>query len=119
MAQSLSVTPFQGFLLVASSTQGDHPGLWGGTPLGFWGDSQRQFGQPKTGSLPTIVDAFKSAVTKRINRLRETPGAPVWQRNYWERIIRDDRELHTIRQYIGDNPARWYHDQRHPPGHRM
>jgi len=44
--------------------------------------SDRQFGQPKSGSLPTIVGAFKSAVTKRINRLRKMHGASVWQRNF-------------------------------------
>jgi putative transposase len=76
--------------------------------------SNRQFGHPQPGSLPTIVGAFKSAATKRINRMRGTPGAPVWQRNYWERIVRDEDEMNAIRQYITDNPARWHHDRSHP-----
>lgn len=76
------------------------------------------------GSLGVIVRSFKSAVTKRINELRRTPGAPVWQRNYYERIIRNDRELSRIRQYIADNPMKWDLDRDNPaavgtgaPGH--
>jgi len=63
------------------------------------------------GSLGAIVRAFKSAVTKRINVLRSTPGAPVWQRNYYEHIIRYGRPLNAIRRYILDNPLRWYLDR--------
>jgi len=55
-----------------------------------------QFGKPVSGSLPTIVRAFKSAVTKRINEIRQTPGIKLWQRNYWERIIRNKNELFRI-----------------------
>jgi hypothetical protein len=64
--------------------------------------------------LATIIRSFKSAATKRINALRDNPGAPVWQRNYYERVIRDDRELDGIRQYIGENPLRWEEDENHP-----
>ena len=64
-----------------------------------------QFGKPVTGSVPTIIRAFKSAVTKRINELRRTPGARLWQQNYWEHIIRKESELNEIRQYIQNNPA--------------
>ncbi len=72
------------------------------------------FGRPVAGSLPTIIRSFKSAAAKRINALRDNPGAPVWQRNYYERVIRDDRELNGIRQYIADNPAKWEQDENHP-----
>ncbi len=65
-----------------------------------------QFGCPVPGSIPTIVRSFKSAVTKRINECRGTPGHPVWQRNYYERIIRDEFALMCIRRYIIANPAR-------------
>lgn len=47
-----------------------------------------RFGKPVSGS-PTIVRAFKSADTKHINILRNTPGNKLWQRNYWEHIIRE------------------------------
>lgn len=67
-----------------------------------------------TGSLPSIVRAFKSAVTKRINQVRNTPGQPVWQRHYYEHIIRDDNGLNRIRQYIIDNPRQWHLDHYNP-----
>ncbi|HBY18700.1 MAG TPA: transposase [Candidatus Marinimicrobia bacterium] len=66
-----------------------------------------QFGKPVRGSIPTIIRSFKSAVTKQINEIRQTPGMPVWQRNYWEHIIRDEHELNRIRQYIRNNPMNW------------
>ncbi len=73
-----------------------------------------RFGKPVSGSLPTIVRAFKRAATKRINHLRGTPGLPVWQRNYYEHIIRDDAGLNRIREYIVYNPQRWHLDQYNP-----
>ncbi len=66
---------------------------------------------PKQKSIGAIVGSFKSAVTKRINEYRNTPGAPVWQRNYYEHIIRNEESLNRIRQYIADNPARWTFDR--------
>lgn len=59
-----------------------------------------------SGTLPTIIGSFKSAVTKRINRLRNTPGASLWQRSFYDRIIRDEKELDTFRAYIRANPLR-------------
>jgi len=69
---------------------------------------------PIPGSLGAIVGSFKSAVTKRINRHRHTPGGVVWQRNYYEHIIRTELALNAIRQYIRDNPLRWHLDQYNP-----
>ncbi len=69
---------------------------------------------PQPGSLGAIVGAFKSAATKRINVLRVSPGAKVWQRGYWEHIIRHDRALDRIREYIATNPARWALDPENP-----
>ena len=59
---------------------------------------------PSKRSLGAFVGGFKSAVTTRINQLRGTPGVPVWQRNYYEHIIRDEESLNRIREYIADNP---------------
>ena len=73
-----------------------------------------QFGKPVAGSLPTIVRAFKSAVTKCINEIRNTPGIPVWQRNYYEHIIRNDADYTRIAEYVADNPRRWAEDRLHP-----
>ncbi|MEO8588488.1 MAG: hypothetical protein ABI432_03895, partial [Flavobacteriales bacterium] len=52
-----------------------------------------------------------SAVSRMINRSRGTPGDPVWQRNYFERIIRDSAEHSRIAQYIAENPANWAIDE--------
>ncbi len=69
---------------------------------------------PPSGSLGAIVGSFKAATAKRINNMRGSPGAPVWQRNYYEHIIRDEGDLARIRQYIRDNPARWDEDEENP-----
>lgn len=69
---------------------------------------------PDAGSIGAIIGQFKSIVTKRINALRATPGAPVWQRNYYEHIIRDERALTAIRRYIAENPLRWHLDRYNP-----
>jgi REP element-mobilizing transposase RayT len=60
--------------------------------------------------LGGLIGAFKTVTTKRINEMRQTPGARVWQRNYWEHIIRDDVELDHIRFYITSNAANWTTD---------
>jgi len=65
-------------------------------------------------TLGAIVRGFKGAVTYRVNVLRGTPRIPVWQRNYYERVIRNDRELERIRTYIACNPARWAEDENNP-----
>lgn len=66
------------------------------------------------GSLGAIIGSFKSVTTRRMNRIRRTPGAAVWQRNYYERIVRSQRELERIREYIATNPARWALDRENP-----
>jgi REP element-mobilizing transposase RayT len=61
--------------------------------------------------LPETVRAFKSFSSRRINESRGSPGAPVWQRSFYEHIIRDEDELYRIRKYIVNNPIRWATDQ--------
>ncbi len=65
-------------------------------------------------SLGSFVAGFKSIVTRRVNRLRGRPGEPLWQRNYYERVIRDEEELNRAREYIRDNPLKWADDPYHP-----
>ena len=77
----------------------------------------------KAGSLGAIVQNLKSVSTRKINQFRKTPGSVVWQLNYYEHIVRDERELQAIRQYIADNPAAWEEDAENPerirrPGRR-
>jgi REP element-mobilizing transposase RayT len=66
---------------------------------------------PKSGSVSAIVGQFKSHSTRRINQLRGTPGAPVWKANFHEHIIRSERSLERIREYIDSNPTRWTEDR--------
>jgi len=69
---------------------------------------------PARGSLGAIVGNFKSVTARRINRIRHTPGAKIWQRNYYEHVIRNEKQLNRIRQYIADNPLRWELDIENP-----
>ena len=61
---------------------------------------------PQPASLGTVIGGLKSAVSRRVAAERLTSIRPLWQRNYFERVIRNEQELDAIRQYIVDNPAR-------------
>jgi REP-associated tyrosine transposase len=61
--------------------------------------------------LGRLIGAFKTVSTKHINQLRRTPGAIVWQRNFWERVVRDDVEMDRIRSYVRNNPDNWAADE--------
>jgi REP element-mobilizing transposase RayT len=65
------------------------------------------------GSLGAIVGNYKMLVTKRVKAMLKASGTDmkVWQRGYWERIIRNERELNATRQYIQDNPLRWHENR--------
>jgi putative transposase len=65
-------------------------------------------------SLSTLISGFKGSVTRRINADRIERGLSpvvVWQRNYYERIIRDEKELHETQRYIIENPLYWEQDE--------
>lgn len=63
--------------------------------------------------LGRLIGAFKTVSTKRVNELRSTPGAQLWQRNYHERVIRNSLSLHALRRYVANNPVLWdpFYDQ--------
>jgi REP element-mobilizing transposase RayT len=61
--------------------------------------------------LSEIIRAFKSFSARRINSLLNRSTTPLWQRNYYEHIIRDETDLARIREYIINNPARWEMDE--------
>jgi putative transposase len=69
-------------------------------------------------SLGAITGHFKSLTSRRINRMRHAPGARVWQRNYYEHVVRDDRDLERIRAYIAANPLHWAEDEENPDARR-
>ena len=62
------------------------------------------------GSLGAVLGQYKSIVTKHSQLLRSPPRRPIWQRNYYDHIIRSAASLEKIRQYIVENPARWVDD---------
>lgn len=64
--------------------------------------------------LGEIVRGFKTFSARRINHVRKMAGVPVWHRNYWEHIIRNDVALENIRAYIHNNPRAWSIDELHP-----
>ena len=72
------------------------------------------FGHPVPGSVATIIRSAKAASSRRINLLRGTPGAPVWQRGYFEHVIRSPLEFDRLRAYIETNPLRWELDRENP-----
>lgn len=59
------------------------------------------------GSLGAIVRAYKSTVARLVNFNRFSDGGPLWQRNYYERVVEDERDLERIRAYIRSNPINW------------
>ncbi len=66
-----------------------------------------------------IVGAWKSLTTNGYIDGVRTAGWPtfprrLWQRNYWEHIVRSDEALVNIREYITSNPADWENDVEHP-----
>jgi REP element-mobilizing transposase RayT len=65
-------------------------------------------------NLSAIIGFFKFHSTKRINEIRHTPGAKVWQRGFYDHVIRDDESLNRIRNYIFTNPSRWHLDRENP-----
>ncbi len=69
---------------------------------------------PKSGSIGAIIGQFKPKTVITINELRDTPSAPVWQRNYYEHVIRNESSLNSIRSYIQSNFFRWEGDQENP-----
>ena len=68
--------------------------------------------------LPTVLRSFKSAATRRVNHLNDTPGASLWQPSYHARIVKTQPALEAFRQYIRDNPGSWLSDPLNPNGDR-
>lgn len=68
---------------------------------------------PKGYSLAEIVRQLKTFSAKRINKTRNTPGITIWQRNYYEHIIRDEKSYLKIAEYIQTNPLKWQEDIYH------
>ncbi len=68
----------------------------------------------KRRALPEIVRALKVFSTRRINEIRASPGTKVWQRGFYDHVIRNETELGRVRTYIMDNPRKWAEDADNP-----
>lgn len=68
---------------------------------------------PAPTSLPEIVRQFKTFSSKRINQLRGTTGVAIWQRGYYDHIIRDGKDYYNISNYISMNPSNRETDDDH------
>lgn len=64
--------------------------------------------------LPEIVRGFKAFSSRHINAIRRNRGCPVWQRNYYDRVIRNENEMIRARAYIVNNPFKWAYDGENP-----
>jgi REP element-mobilizing transposase RayT len=97
---------FHGIVFVTplSRSRGD-PATVGRRPIAMRGTGSR--------SLGSLMAGFKSATTRRYNDLCQTAG-PLWQRDYYERVVRNEAELSRIRQYVRDNPLKWADDSNNP-----
>ncbi len=89
-------------------------GATGRSPLHVAPRSSPAQSGPPPRSLGSFIGGVKSAITTRVNALHGTRGVTVWQRNYYEHVIRDEAELRRIREYIQCNPLRWAIDRENP-----
>ena len=64
-----------------------------------------------SGTVGALIGTYKAVVSNQINTMRSTKGRKVWQRGYYDRVIRNETELNAIREYIAQNPARWAEDR--------
>jgi REP element-mobilizing transposase RayT len=73
--------------------------------------------QPRSttpGSVGAMIQNFKSISAQQINRRCQLNTIKIWQRNYYEHIVRNEESLQRLRQYIQNNPLSWQEDQLHP-----
>ncbi len=68
----------------------------------------------KPASLGALIGQFKSRATKRLWKIPELSNTPIWQRNYYEHIIRDEQDLKNKTDYIEANPSLWDEDDENP-----
>ena len=71
---------------------------------------------PTDRALSEVVRAFKAFSARRVNQLRCQPGSPLWQRNYYDHVIRNQTQLRRSREYIAANAGRWGSDAENPAG---
>ncbi len=97
-----------GIIIIGERTSGSIAGdpRVAPTNLGEWRPAIRPKG-PAQDSLGAIVGQYKAGVTMRVRREIQRPGYRVWQRDYYDHVIRDDEDWDRIRAYIIENPQQW------------
>ena len=81
---------------------------------GHDGPNREAFSSPTFASIPTIVRTFKAGVTRLARQRGQWSGGAIWQRNYFERVIRNGEEYADTCRYIAENPLQWELDEDHP-----
>ncbi len=100
---------FHGIVHITKRPIGRHVGAHCNAPLqGCVADLYRE---PQ--SLGSIIALFKGSVTRRVREMKCDPSFRVWQRNYYEHVIRNEVELNQLRLYIAQNPLLWELDPYH------
>lgn len=74
-------------------------------------NSEKTIFRSPSKTVGAIVRGFKASVTSKIQKLENVDDLKLWQRNFYERIIRDQKELHRIQNYIRQNPEKWQKDK--------
>jgi putative transposase len=76
-------------------------------------------GDDSFGSLGAIVGHFKSITAKCLRKMQNRPDLKIWQRNYFEHVIRNGKDLQRICEYIKNNPLEWSFDEENPSRHNV
>jgi REP element-mobilizing transposase RayT len=92
---------------VGATGQARSPCIFDRAPL----HATRSARGPEKRSPGSFISGLKATVTRLVNQLRGTRGSTIWQRNYYDRIIRNEEELKTLRGYVAENPLQWEVDQ--------
>lgn len=102
-----------GCYFVTICTQGKQYLFWEGgrTPA----NGARAGSKPTRTPLPEVIRQFKTVSARKINQMRGTPGQPVWQRPFYDHIIRDAADYLRAWEYIDTDPARWREDECYVP----
>ena len=78
------------------------------------GPNSARAGLKPAPTLSEVVRAFKTFSARRANEIRNRAGFPLWQRNYYEHVVRTEDELHRIREYSANKPLQWELDRENP-----
>ena len=101
---------FHGIIWITDDARTDDNNVVGAIHESPLHESPLQIQQRRKMLLPKIIGRFKMNSAKQINIIRNAPCIPVWQRNYYEHIIRDDESFYRISEYIINNPEKWQED---------